>query len=172
MWDSRARFRGPCAWVGLCLLIVGGIIAAPTFGLPSGSGLERSQKKAARLLVVTPKKPIFRIRNARPGTRVNRTVRVRYLGKRPAKLRFSVTTKGPKPFTSRLRLVVAAKGRIAYNGSLRSFRPRTVGKVKRGRTVSFKISLVLPAGAGPVNDDPFQGRASKITFVWKAVPSR
>lgn len=170
MCDLRARFRGPCAWVGVCLLIVGGIIAAPTFGSPSG--VERSKKKAGRLLVVSPKKPIFKVRNARPGTRVTRTVRVRYLGKRPAKLRFSVKTKGPKPFSSRLRLVVAAKGRIAYNGSLRAFRPRTVAKVKRGKTVRFKISLVLPKGAGPLNDDPFQGRASKITFVWKAVPSR
>jgi hypothetical protein len=173
MGDLRARTRGPCAWVGLCLLIVGGIIAAPTFGSPSGqAGLERSERKAGRLLVITPKKPIFRIKNARPGTRVTRTVRVRYLGKRPARLRFSVTTTGPKGFTSRLRLVVAAKGRIAYRGSLRAFRPRAVGKIKRRKTVRFRISLLLPKGATPMKDDPFQGYANKITFVWKAVPLR
>jgi hypothetical protein len=173
MRDSRARTSGPCAWVGLCLLIVGGIVAAPTFGSPSGQvGLERSERKAGRLLVVTPKKPIFRIRNARPGTRVTRTVRVRYLGKRPARLRFSAATTGPKGFTSRLHLVVAANGRIAYRGSLRAFRPRVVAKIKRRKTVRFRISLLLPKGTTPVIDDPFQGRANRITFVWRAVPLR
>jgi hypothetical protein len=68
--------------------------------------------------------------------------------------------------------VVAANGRIAYRGSLRAFRPRVVAKIKRRKTVRFRISLLLPKGTTPVIDDPFQGSANRITFVWRAVPLR
>jgi hypothetical protein len=170
MGDARASPRGPVR-IGICLLVVAGLVVAPAYAI-GHSAFERSGKKNARVLFVRPKTPLFSINNARPGTRVTRAVSVRYAGKRPAKLRFRLVTRAPKIFSSRLRLVVVAKRRVVYSGRLRAFRPRVVGTISRRKPLRFRISLVLPKGASSVIDDPFQGRKSKIRFLWTTTPLR
>lgn len=163
MREKRRIFLGPFAGGALALAVALLVLGLPPFGLAGAVGVRTPPRRARVVLVASPTARLFTVRNAKPGTRVVKTLTITNRGSASGVLWLSATASPAAPLAGRLLLRVALGRRVLYSGPLASFTKRRVGTIRARGKLAFSIAVTLPAGT-PTVDNPYAGKRTVVSF--------